>query len=190
MKAFLVEGRMEKAIVERLCPGTPVRLIGANGDNVAIETIAKFVAAQAEFLINRYFPIYVIFDRERRPARCEEIIVDLFTHLQHHGIHESQLRIIVADRTTEAWFLPFLQDDGTLADLQCRTGCEGLHAKADVKQVFRSLGKNYIETIHGVDLFCGLDPRLAVTSSPSFRRLVDALTDDCWWAFRPTNDSL
>lgn len=182
MKAFLVEGHMEKRIVERLSPGVPVRLIGANGDHVAIKVLAKFIAAQLDPLLDRYHPIHVVFDRERRAETCEQIEAELRNILSQQHIDTSQVTFSVADRTTESWFLPFLREDGTLSpEGPVRDSCEGIDAKGGVKGVFKNLRKPYLETVDGVRLFCSLNPRLASELSPSFRNLITNMGAECWW---------
>jgi len=182
MKAFIVEGQMEKKIVEKLCPGTPVRLIGCNGDHVIVEKLAEFVAVQIETLVNRFYPIYVIFDRERRQASCDDIIAEISIELEKRGFDTKQLRFAVADRTSENWFLPFLKDDGTLSTSGIvRRNSEGCDAKGVVKGIFKRLGRPYVETVHGVKLFCELPAALAAVASPSFATLAECLRDDCWW---------
>ena len=182
MRAFIVEGHMERKIIERLCPGTPIRLIGTNGDHVSIATMAKFIYAQMEMLRDRYYPIHVIFDREKREETCDEIIDQLTSYLEQKGINRNQFDICIPDRTIENWFLPFLSDSGDLVfDGSTRSNIEGVDGKSFVKTLFKNNKKPYVETTDGVRLFCSLSATICSRASPSFARLRSMMLGHCNW---------
>ena len=52
--AFIVEGFMEKRIIQKLCPGTKVVRLNINGRDVAIEAIAKRIESHFRIFSNRY----------------------------------------------------------------------------------------------------------------------------------------
>lgn len=103
--AFIVEGRMEQAIIRKLCPGQPVRTIGCNGDTVALDRLCDFVETLIRSLGNRNFPIFIIFDREKRDAGCGAISAQVLAILHDRGLHDHDLRVFVADRESEDWYL-------------------------------------------------------------------------------------
>ena len=61
--AFLVDGHAEKKIIEKLCPGHPIRLINCNGEDVSLTAIA----VRANNLIKSFntirYPIIILIDR-------------------------------------------------------------------------------------------------------------------------------
>ena len=102
--AFLVDGQMEKLIIEKLCPNQRVRLTGLNGKDVTIEAIAKKASALIRLLNGKNYPIVVLIDREDRPESAEEIANLLKTEMRNEGIKDD-LIIGVADRMIENWIL-------------------------------------------------------------------------------------
>lgn len=103
--AFLVEGQMEQKIIARLCPGQPVRRIGANGDHVAIAAICDRVETLIRLFGNKHYPIIVIFDREKREADCDHISNTVVSTLHHRGLNDHDIRVFIADREFEDWIL-------------------------------------------------------------------------------------
>jgi len=63
--AFIVDGYTEKKVLQRLCPGCPIRMTNLNGSDVSIEAIAKIVNSLVKLLKGRSFPVLIIFDRVR-----------------------------------------------------------------------------------------------------------------------------
>ena len=72
--AFLIEGHMEKKILQSVCPGVPIRRIECNGEDVAMSVMAKFIETHIRLLNNRYYPIVIIFDREGRESTCGDAL--------------------------------------------------------------------------------------------------------------------
>lgn len=179
--AFLVEGRMEQTIIQKLCPGKPVRLIGCNGDTAPLSVVARFADAQLRLLKNSY-PVVIILDREKREQSCEQVRLELTQFLNNKG-HAGQFIVGVADHMTENWILASWSV--ICASRADHKPYEGATEGVDGKKVLRTLlppGGIYHETTVGVDLFLNCDVQVVYERSPSFRKLVeDTLTIDCWW---------
>lgn len=180
MIAFIVEGHMERKIIQAICPGSPVRLLGANGDHVAVAAIAKHAALHINTLKNNY-PIILIFDRENRSSSCGRIASDLVLELSSRNIDTKNLIICLPDRTTENWILPFLGADLQMASSTGRLNCEGLDGKKEIKALFKAKKRSYMETVDGVDLFNQIDQASLIQSSPSFKHLFESLRNHCRW---------
>jgi hypothetical protein len=180
--AFLVEGQMEKFIVQRLCPQKPVRLIGCNGDDVSMAAIAKAVDARIRVL-QHYSPIVIILDRERRQEPCEELINQL-SQLLDEKQHRGRYIIGMPDRTIENWILSdwahILEEDNTYLPLS--ENMQGLeHGKSVIRKLMPA-GIFYHETTVGVELFLKCRPVQMFAASDSFRALVSRLDNiECWW---------
>lgn len=179
--AFLVEGQMEQAIIQRICPGVPVRLIGCNGKGVSMEVMAKTL--RARFLrLERSHPIVVIFDREKRVEERDELLRSLSSKLDSFG-YKGRYVLGMPDRTTEMWILS--DWDGVRLkkpDLKEYSGSiEGENGKSIIK---RLLPDNviYHETTLGVELFCSARPERIYSANLSFRELLDKLLFPCHWA--------
>lgn len=178
--AFLVEGRMEQSIVQRLCPGKPVRLIGCNGDHVALDVIARFADAQIRLLKNSY-PIVIVLDREMREESCD-VIQQKLTELLNAKGHQGQFIVGVADRMTENWILASWV--AICAESAVHRPYDGPSEGVDGKALIRTLlpaGESYHETTIGVDLFLRCDVQTMYRESPSFRSFLDMISIKCWW---------
>lgn len=180
MHAFIVEGHMERAIVQKLCMGAPVRRLGVNGDDVSIRVIAKFAHAQLLTLRDRYHPVYIIFDREKRSQSVEELREELARHLELMGHSRELFRICIADREFESWIAPFMDDEGIVQATALRS-MEGQNGKAVIKEKMKFVGRIYSETVHGVQFFCSINPRRISEISDSFRYLFDNIGGGCSW---------
>lgn len=179
--AFLVEGRMEQVIVQRLCPGKPVRLLGCNSDTAPLAVIARFADAQMRQLKN-YYPVIIILDREKRTQSCDEVRIELTKHLDDKG-HSGQFVVGVADHMTENWILASWSS--ICAERSDHIPYDGNTESVDGKNTLRRLlppGSIYHETTVGVELFLSCDVRLVYQRSASFRRFVDdTSTLRCPW---------
>jgi len=180
MHAFIVEGHMERAIVQRLCKGAPVRRLGVNGDDVNIKVMAKFVHAQILTLRDRYRPIYIIFDREKRSQSVSELRENLAECLENLGHNRELFRICIADREFETWIAPFMDDEGIVQATPIRP-MEGENGKAVIKEKMKFVGRLYSETVHGVQFFCSMNPNRISEISESFRYLFESIDDRCAW---------
>lgn len=177
--AFIVEGQMEQRFVQRICQGRPVRLLNCNGDDVSIRAIAERLRLQLSFLKN-YYPVIIIFDRERRNETCEEIEEKLLALLIEFGWSIENIIVGVPDRTIENWILA---DPAALAAGIDGTVPKKNHEGTFGKNVLRSIlgAEGYGETTTGVHLLGRVRPRVAAENSASFARFLGKLEIECWW---------
>lgn len=177
--AFIVEGLMEQKIVQRICPGTPVRRIGCNGETAKMETVAKFIKAQIRALPRGHSPVIIVMDREKRAESCETLIDQLKSCLLDTGC-TMDIVIGMPDRSFECWMLYDVAAverhfDVTNSGIKPEEG----FGKGKLKNVSRK--QRYHEPTDGVDLFLKADKGKIYTGSPSFRNFVDQLPDICYW---------
>jgi hypothetical protein len=178
--AFLVEGHMERLIIQRLCPKKRVRRIGCNGGDVSMAAIAKAVDAQLR-LLKDCDPVVIILDRERRQATCEELIQQLGALLDEK--YQGRYIIGMPDRTIENWILSdwnhVIAEDSTY--LPIATDLEAQHGKSSMKKLMPP-GIFYHETTVGVELFLKCRPAQIFAVNESFRSFVSRLDNiECWW---------
>lgn len=62
---FIVDGQMERLIINHFCPDRPVKLLNCNGKDVSLEAAAKHAASLIR-LMKRNYPVILIFDREKK----------------------------------------------------------------------------------------------------------------------------
>jgi len=177
--AFLVDGQMEQRIVQKLCPGHPVRLIGCNGENVSMAAVAKSLNANIRML-KRNHPIIIVLDRERRSQTTDELIAELSLLLDNYG-HQGQYVIGMADRTIENWILA---DWGYIRTQMpgCRqflSDPEACHGKSAIKKLMPP-NVLYHETTIGVDLFLKCRPQEIRKASRSFQSFVSKINLGCY----------
>jgi hypothetical protein len=182
--AFLVEGKMEQLLVQRLCPGTPVQIINCNGDNVSLHAIGKKIASLARLLDKRgHRPIVIVFDREKRSETTKTIKQQLVTLLQKDGV-TAPVILGVPDRMIENWILADLDNFCRLAGVNNTSlsrDFEGTCGEAKLKKLLPK-GFTYVKTIHGVEWFQTSDPDSISKNSLSFREFAEALTAvKCRW---------
>lgn len=94
--AFIVEGDCEQRVVQRICPGTPVRILGRNGRDVTVDAMARQVDALSRRFINRNYPIVVIVDREQRNETAEQLSAQLIEKLESQGVDVSQFQVYLS----------------------------------------------------------------------------------------------
>lgn len=175
--AFLVEGFMEQKIVQRLCPGAPVRRIGCNGDAVDMTVIAKFLRPQIK-LLRHHSPIIIIFDREKRTKTSASLKTELIDLLKSSDL---KIAIGIPDKTIESWIL----DDWETIRKHHPQFTEYTRPKSPAgKGAIKNLipvGEFYTETTMGPRLFCLINPRNVYLRSETFRSLVDEIHGVCSW---------
>jgi hypothetical protein len=180
--AFLVDGVMEQKILMKICPGRPVRRLNCNGNNVSIASITKAIDLQINLLGNRYHPIIIIIDREKRELTCDELITDMARHLESLG-HADQCVIGVVDRCIENWILA---DWDTVIEafgfppLANQAATEGVQGKSALKQLLPR-GIVYNEPTWGKDMFLACRPERIYENSASFKSFIDKLSLTCPW---------
>jgi hypothetical protein len=183
--AFIVEGHLEQAFLKNVCPGTPIRRIGCNGDDVDLRTLAKFIGTQGRLLQKRFSPLIIVFDRERRSMPCDQIEVEIREYLQDESV-SVQIVIGIPDREIENWILAdaisFCNCSGTE-----RTALESTYEGRPGKAAIKS-GRVYIETSDGPLWLKKCQPVRMAAGSESFRRFYDCVREtQCWW-LQPRND--
>ena len=180
--AFLVEGLMEQRIIQQLCPGKPARLIGANGKDVPISVIARFISKQVNAgLYGRYFPIIIIFDREGRLEKPDNIIKSLKSEIKKIGLDVQQFRFGVADRMIENWILAdrsraFQGYDVKISNAEF----EGSNGSSQIKKILKNQDIYHKPTL-GAEMFLRCRPEVMKNNSPSFSSFIDNCDFDCWW---------
>jgi hypothetical protein len=181
--AYLVEGDLEQLFVQNVCPKFCVQKIGLNGHDVGVPAIAKRVGTLVRLLQRRYRPIIVVFDRERRPATCDQIEKELRDCLQNEDI-EVPLIVAIPDRDIENWILAdyevFCECSGCTAAIPA-TGFEGTKGKTRLKSLLPE-NRPYVETIDGVQWLKKCRANQIAEHSASFAKLMLSLRDvPCWW---------
>jgi hypothetical protein len=172
--AFIVDGFTEKLILNRICPGKPVRRTDLNGKTVTVDAIANKVYSLIRLLNNRYYPIIVVIDREERTASSDEIATLLKSKLDEKGLNNQDIRVSVADKMIENWIIA--DWDKISPNNPKPPVTDGLGGAAVIK---RELG-SYSKTSDGVDLFIKMQPSIAYENSPSFKSFIDSINNiDC-----------
>jgi hypothetical protein len=172
--AFLVEGQMEQKIVQKICPGQPVRLIGINGDHVQLEAICNRLETQIRLLGNRNYPIFIVFDREKRTESAQDIMKTVKEMLDMRGFSDQDIRVFVADREFEDWIL--IDSDGVCDHFGIPRSDVVLRGKGGLARLIQSCA-HYHETSVGVDLFEIVSKEKLRDGCPSFRELYDAAAE-------------
>lgn len=182
--AFIVEGSLEQAVIQRVCPKHVVRRLGINGRDVSIAAIARRVETHMRLLANRYYPVVIIFDREEREASCAELAAQLSALLDELG-YDGQYRIGIPDRNAENWILADWErfSTGIGKPEMARQDAEGLNGKTLIKR-FMPDGQPYHETTIGVSLFVSIRPTIAAQASSSFRAFRALIDFRCGWLAR------
>lgn len=176
--AFLVEGRMEQEIIRRLCPKQPVRIIGCNGDDVAISRMCDFIETHIRSLGNRNHPIIIIFDREKREAGCAAISIEVHNNLNDRGLEDQDIRVFVADREVEDWLL--LDREAICEHFNVPDHGQPLTGKGGLNTL---LGPDiaYHETTIGVEAFFAVSKSKLANGSGVFHALCeDAASIGCY----------
>ncbi|MCZ8102993.1 MAG: hypothetical protein O9972_34510 [Burkholderiales bacterium] len=178
--AFIVDGQLEKRVVQRLCNSAPVRVTNMNGRNVEISAIAKLICSFLDLFRGRYFPVVIVIDREARDQSSEQIEAEIKVRVSEYGHDVQGIIVSCADRMIENWII-----SGTSSyrghDISCELmdhgdGCNG---KSIVRQILGGCNVTYSETTVGVDLFCSMDFEKAAGRSESFNRFRSQMSDYC-----------
>jgi hypothetical protein len=176
--AFIVDGFLEKKVVQRLCKGAPIRMTNFNGRDVSVDALSKAVSSLITWLQGNNFPIVVITDREERAASAENLENEIRRRLIEFGHRGQDIVVSVSDRMIENWILSGVLMPDEFRD-QYNGNCDGCNGKRHLKEVCRKRGFNYDETVIGVELFCSMDLFLASSRSPSFERFATYMKTYC-----------
>ena len=179
--AFIVDGLTEKKIIQRLCPGSPIRTTGLNGKNVALKAIAKVANAFIKLFRGRHYPIVIIVDREGRAQSSIEIEQELTRLLVEHGVPENDVIVASPDRMIENWMLADHVMFSKVYDVECPQDCEGSHGKHVIKRLLAPKKVAYHETTIGVEIFSYIDPHVMCERAASFNRFKARSEFFCSW---------
>ena len=170
--AFIVEGQMEQKIIGRLCPGQPVQRIMCNGDQVPITRLCDFVETLIRRLNNKYYPIFVIFDREKREDDCKTLSIQMLDELNSRGLNDQDIRIFLADRESEDWILKDI--DAICAHYNIAKPRQAPQGKGGLRSLVSSVTP-YHETTTGVELFFLVSKDEIAKKCPYFRSLRESV---------------
>ena len=166
--AFIVEGQMEQRIVHRACPGVPVRRIQCNGDHVSLGRLCDFIETQVRLLVDRYYPIIIVFDREGRSEAPDEIQAFVLNRFAEAGMAEQDIRVYVADRETEDWYLKDIE--AICQHYEVQTGGRKYYGKGGLTSLLEPVHR-YHETTIGVDIFFKVSKSKIAACCPMFSAL-------------------
>lgn len=172
--AFIVEGSMEQKILAKICSGQPIRRIGCNGDNVSINRLCDFIETQIRALKNKNHPIIVIFDREKREKSCNEIENEVIDEMNCRGLNEHDIRVFVADRESEDWYLKDI--DSICKHYGLPKPLSNLKGKGGIEKLISPVTA-YHETTIGVDLFFIVQHEIVAGKCKTFKKLLESAID-------------
>lgn len=181
--AFIVDGHMEKRILQLLCPGQPIRLLNCNGKNVSYDVAAKHAATLIR-LLKRYYPIIIIFDRENRSDNSIEVADKLLKAIRVHSIQPVDILIGVPDCMAENWMLADINAINTyygLSEPITQTCFDGIHGKGKIRSLIGN--KNYSETQDGPEIFIKCSVDSLCSNSSSFKAFYSIIINSlsCRW---------
>jgi hypothetical protein len=182
---FLIDGRMEKIILQKMHIDSPIRILDVNSKNTRISTIAERVIILRNSYSKRCDYIIIIFDREGRTDSSKKIISELKTELLNRGIKD-RLLIAVADRMIENWILAdwdSFKKNVRVNKKNPSPPFEGRNGKSIIKQFLPT----YQETTDGVELFLDSKASEMKKNSQSFNNfisLIEPLGCECRWLKR------
>ena len=182
--AFIVEGQQEQEIVRGICPGHRVIRLGVNGNSVTFAKIAETIHLRILSFNNRYHPIFVIFDREKRAESVEEIISNICRELEKIPDFDIAQDLIfgVPDRKFEAWILPFIDSNGNFVENPSNE-FEGTESKSELIRRLATKGIIYKKTSSGVDFFLKINPNKLSRVSNSFSLFSEKAKKYCNWYY-------
>jgi hypothetical protein len=183
--AFIVDGHLEKKVVQRLCSGSPVRMTNLNGRDVSIPAIVKAIESFINLFKDRYFPIVIIVDREGRAESSISIEQMILDQLQEKGHDPQKIVVACPDRMIENWIISGQNTyNGSLLTYPCsQSSAEGLNGKSVIRASLQSIPIQYGETTTGVEMFCTMRATLASQNSVSFSRFHSKISQYCYrWA--------
>jgi hypothetical protein len=184
--AFVVDGHTEKKIVQRLCPGSPIRMTNLNGVDVSVSAMAKVVSSLIKLFKGRYFPVFVVVDRENRKETSEALEHLLCDELKaREELKGDHIIVACPDRMIENWMLADSVFFHNRYGIQVDEMVEGRGGKTIIRRLLTTKRITYHELTVGVDIFCGIDPKQVSRSSASFRRFQDRASPYCSWLRSP-----
>jgi hypothetical protein len=170
--AFIVDGFTELTIIQKICPNRPIRR-SINGKDVSLKRTAAEIVTIIRTMNNRYYPIIILTDREKRPDDFLTVAAELNREVVEQLATKNvvaDIRIGVADRMIENWILADANALGNHAEIPAET--DGFGGKGLMKRIM-----DYSETVDGPKLFLKADASKMYENSPSFKHFVDQLGD-------------
>ena len=185
--AFIVEGQQEQNILRKICPDHKVVRLGVNGNTVTFAKIANALDFHISTFGNRYHPIFVIFDREKRAESVQEIIDSVRDELEKLPNFKITQDLIfgIPDRKFEAWILPFVDTDGNLTE-NPTSEFEGTECKSELIKRLSKRGINYKKIRDGVNIFPQINPNKLSRASNSFGLFSERAKKHCKWYYHKT----
>ena len=172
--AFIVDGFTEKLIIERICPNQPIRRTDLNGKDVTIFAMAKRISSHIRLLGNKYYPIVILVDKEKREINFQEMANQIRSILICDGFNDYDIRIGVADIMIENWIIADWNNISSIHLSKTKTDC--LNGASEI----RKLNNRYDKTTDGVELFLKCDQSMVYKNSESYRYFIDQLEGiDC-----------
>ncbi len=183
--AFIVDGHTEKQILQRLCQDTPIRMTNLNGKDVSITAIAKAVSFFMKLFKDRYFPVFVIFDREGSEQSSEGLEELLKEELiSQYCIDAKQLIVACFDRMLENWMLGDTIYFYETYDIQIVECHEGKNGKSIIRRLLAEKDVTYHELTVGVEIFSHIDPHVVCKANASFNCFCNRADPYCNWLRR------
>ena len=184
---FIVEGKQEKKILERICPNRTIRKI-SNGHKTPLAVIAKDIFAELKSFNSYCYPVIVIFDREnkKRKNNVEEIVREVQSELKKLETKETKgmtdgIIFGIPDLTLETWILPFVDEFGQFTTKPAQ-GYDGERCLGKLETRLEKVGIQYDKTGNGVKMFVDyVDPIGLSTVSPSFKKFHEQIKSHCIW---------
>ncbi|MCE5251069.1 hypothetical protein LLG96_12705 [bacterium] len=180
--AFIVDGQMEKRIVQNLCPGQPVRLMNCNGKNVTYDAAAKHAATLIR-LLKRYYPIIIVFDKEKRTDSSDVVARSLLEAIATHDLQGVNILIGVPDCMIENWMLADITAINLYYNLHppiSQSNFEGKNGKSHIRLIIGS--QHYSETQDGPLIFNKCNVTSIYKNSISFRNFFNLISSiNCKW---------
>jgi hypothetical protein len=178
--AVLVDGIMEQRILQHICQGKPVQRLNCNGKDVSLHAIVDRIEFHIRLLNNRYRPIVILIDRERRRSTSREIATKMNSLLNERGF-AGQFVLGVVDRCIENWILADWEsvvvrfDEYAIRRSERKTPFESTQGKSELKRLLpRDL--LYNEPTWGKDMFLRVVRREFTKTVPAFVGLSTAST--------------
>lgn len=168
--AFIVDGYTELKIVQHICPGSPIKRTDCNGKDVKIDAIVKRIATLIRLLGDRYYPIIVLVDKEKREISFSDMSNQIKLGLEKEGIINKDIRIGVADRMIENWIVGDWETISESNEYKPHN-CDGCNGAALIKKI----KKSYDKTTDGVEYFIAARPSIIYENSPSYKFFIDQL---------------
>jgi len=175
-----VEGTMERMFFNTNF--RHVRVIPVpNGKAVPVSRICNHIYTTYKSTKSNPDHVFVWIDREGRNQNSEEISAEIRETLMRAGAKADGLFVGVADRMTENWFLADQYLMESMFGKYSGYVYEGKNGKHEIKELFRSQGINYKESLHGVDLMKKMRFARASENSESAKSFSSGFSSDCWW---------